>query len=125
MQRIVNPKQTRLFDPFDSVLTEKTRKRLLDGWPGVFRHVILELMPVDAIGGHFDPTMGRRPLTCRQRGLYSRSWGLYKQITVLYMQISGFDAEAGGLELFLKDCAKICIANSHKSPIMCRLSNCG
>jgi len=27
MQRIVNPKQTRLFDPFDSVLTEKTRKR--------------------------------------------------------------------------------------------------
>ena len=59
MQRIVNPKQTRLFDPFDSVLTEKTRKRLLDGWPGVFRHVILELMPVDAVSGYFDPTMGR------------------------------------------------------------------
>ena len=59
MQRIVNPKQTRLFDPFDSVLTEKTRKRLLDGWAGVFRHVILELMPVDAISEHFDPVMGR------------------------------------------------------------------
>lgn len=59
MQRIVNPKQTRLFDPFDSVLTEQTRKRLLDGWPGVFRHVILELMPVDAISEHFDPVMGR------------------------------------------------------------------
>jgi len=59
MQRIVNPKQTRLFDPFDSVLTEKTRKRLLDGWAGVFRHVILELMPVDAISEHFDPIMGR------------------------------------------------------------------
>ena len=59
MQRIVNPKQTRLFDPFDSVLTEKTRKRLLNGWPGVFRHVILELMPVDAISEHFDPVMGR------------------------------------------------------------------
>ncbi len=59
MQRIVNPKQTRLFDPFDSVLTEKTRKRLLDGWPGIFRHVILELMPVDAISEHFDPVMGR------------------------------------------------------------------
>ncbi len=59
MQRIVNPKQTRLFDSFDSVLTEKTRKRLLDGWPGVFRHVILELMPVDAISEHFDPVMGR------------------------------------------------------------------
>jgi len=59
MHTIVNPQQTQLFDPFDSVLTEKTRKRLLDGWPGVFRHVILELMPVDAVSGHFDPTMGR------------------------------------------------------------------
>ena len=59
MHKIVNPQQTRLFDPFDSVLTKKTRKRLLDGWPGVFRHIILELMPVDAVSGHFDPTMGR------------------------------------------------------------------
>ncbi len=59
MHKIVNPQQTRLFDPFDHVLTEKTRKRLLDSWPGVFRHVILELMPVDAISGHFAPAMGR------------------------------------------------------------------
>ena len=59
MHTIVNPQQTRLFDPFDSVLTEKTRKRLLEGWPGVFRHVILELMPVDAISGHFEPSMGQ------------------------------------------------------------------
>jgi len=59
MHKITNPQQTRLFDSFDSVLTEKTRKRLLDGWPGVFRHIILELMPVDAISEHFDPTQGR------------------------------------------------------------------
>jgi len=59
MHKIVNPKQTRLFDPFDNVLTEKTRKRLLDGWAGVFRHIILELMPVETISGHFDPAMGR------------------------------------------------------------------
>jgi len=59
MHKIVNPQQTRFFDPFDSVLTEKTRKSLLDDWTGVFRHVILELMPVDAISGHFDATMGR------------------------------------------------------------------
>jgi Transposase DDE domain len=59
MHNIVDPKQTRLFDPFSSVLTEKTRKRLLDGWPGVFRHIILELMPVDAVSKEFDPTMGR------------------------------------------------------------------
>ena len=59
MHNIVNPQQTRLFDPFDGVLTERTRKRLLDGWPGVFRHVILELMPVETMAGHFDPAMGR------------------------------------------------------------------
>ena len=59
MHKIVNPQQTRLFDPFDSVLTEKTRKRLLEEWPGVFRHIILELMPVDAVSEHFDPAMGR------------------------------------------------------------------
>ena len=59
MQRIVNPQQSRLFDPFDPVLTEKTRARLLDGWPGVFRHVILELLPADALGTHYSPDMGR------------------------------------------------------------------
>ena len=59
MHTIVNPQQTRLFDPFDNVLTEKTRKRLLDGWVGVFRHIILELMPVDTVSGHFSPQMGR------------------------------------------------------------------
>jgi len=59
MYQIVHPQQARLFDPFDPVLTERTRKRLLDGWPGVFRYVILELMPVDVISDHFDPVMGR------------------------------------------------------------------
>ena len=59
MYQIVNPQQTRLFDPFVPVLTEKTRKRLLNGWPGIFRHVILELMPVDTLAGHFVPRMGR------------------------------------------------------------------
>ena len=49
MYQIVNPQQARLFDPFDPVLTEKTRTRLLDSWPGVFRHIILELMPGDTL----------------------------------------------------------------------------
>ncbi len=59
MKRIVDPLQSRMFDPFDPVLTEKTRERLLDGWPGVFRHVILELMPVNTLGEHYSPDMGR------------------------------------------------------------------
>ena len=59
MYKVIDPKQTRLFDPFDTVLTKRTRRRLLDGWAGVFRHLILELMPVDTVAGHFDPALGR------------------------------------------------------------------
>jgi len=59
MRHVVNPQQTRMFDPFDSVLTPQTRKHLLENWPGVFRHVLLELMPVGAVWQHFDPVMGR------------------------------------------------------------------
>ena len=59
MYNIVNPQQIRLFDSFDSILTEKTCKRLLEGWQGVFRHIILELMPVEPIREHFDPALGR------------------------------------------------------------------
>lgn len=59
MKRIVDPQQSRLFDPFDPVLTDKTRLRLLNGWPGVVRHVILELMPVHTLGGHYSANMGR------------------------------------------------------------------
>ena len=59
MHKIVNPQQIRLFDSFDNVLTEKARKHLEDGWQGVFRNVILELMPVEQISRHFNPTLGR------------------------------------------------------------------
>ena len=59
MRRIVNPQQNRLFDSFNPVLTVQTQKLLLDDWPGVFRHVILELMPAEQLGGHLHATMGR------------------------------------------------------------------
>jgi hypothetical protein len=59
MHKIVNPQQIRLFDSFDNILTEKTRTHLEDGWQGVFRNVILELMPVEQISQHFNPTLGR------------------------------------------------------------------
>jgi len=59
MRRIVNPQQNRLFDSFDPVLTAQTQRLLLDDWPGVFRHVILELMPVEQLGSHLHATMGR------------------------------------------------------------------
>lgn len=59
MRKINNPLQKQLFDPYDTVLTPLCRERLLGGWQGVFRHVILELMPVQKIAAHFDPVMGR------------------------------------------------------------------
>ncbi len=59
MQRIVNPRQTRLFDPYKPFLTPANRQWLEENWPGVFRHVILELMPVGALQEHFHPTLGR------------------------------------------------------------------
>jgi hypothetical protein len=58
IRKIRNPRQTRLFDPFDPVLTARTRHALLEDWPGVFRHVLLELMPVEALGAKFDPSEG-------------------------------------------------------------------
>lgn len=59
MRRIVNPRQTRLFDPYQPVLTAANQQWLEENWPGVFRHVILERMPVGALRKHFHPTLGR------------------------------------------------------------------
>jgi hypothetical protein len=47
-------------------LTAGNRRWLQENWPGVFRHVILERMPVDALRQHFHPRLGRRT-----RELYS------------------------------------------------------
>jgi hypothetical protein len=52
-------RQPRLFNAFEVVLTEGTRRRMEDHWPSVFRHVILKLMPVDTLRQHFHPRLGR------------------------------------------------------------------
>jgi hypothetical protein len=59
MQRIVNPRQKRLFDPYRPVLTAANQRWLEENWPGVFRHVILELIPVETLRQHFHPALGR------------------------------------------------------------------
>jgi hypothetical protein len=46
---MANPRQTRLFDPYQPVLTAANQQGLEENWPGVFRHVILELMPVASL----------------------------------------------------------------------------
>lgn len=53
MIHAVDPRQNRLFDPFDGVIPPAGRKIIGDGWQGVFRHVLLNLMPVAQLLPHF------------------------------------------------------------------------
>ena len=57
---IQDPQQTSLFDLAPSFLSEMSLKRIETSTYAVFRHVILSLMPVDAIGKHFSRSVGRR-----------------------------------------------------------------
>ena len=58
MIHAVDPRQNRLFDPFDGVIPPIGRRIIADGWQGVFRHVLLEVMPVAELGVHFSDSMG-------------------------------------------------------------------
>lgn len=55
----VDPQQKALFDPFRDRFSPKAYKTVTQGWQGVFRHVLLELMPVDVLEGAFNPQLGR------------------------------------------------------------------
>lgn len=59
MKHIVDPQQKVLFDPFGPILSEVAFNVIRTGWQGVFRHVILELLPADKLGEHFSPHLGR------------------------------------------------------------------
>jgi hypothetical protein len=58
MQRIIDPRQDRLFDSYQAMIPAN-QKWLQENWPGVFRHVILEQLPVETLRQHFHPTLGR------------------------------------------------------------------
>ena len=66
MRRIRDPQQKRMFDPFQGVLSEMARRRILCGWQGVFRSVVLKLLPVKELAQHFSEDMG-----CQTKELYS------------------------------------------------------
>jgi len=59
MHHIVDPRQTSLIDPYERVFSKLAYRRIREGWQGVFRHVILETMPVDTIAGEFSESDGR------------------------------------------------------------------
>ena len=54
----VDPRQNRLFDPFEGVIPPAGRKIIGNGWQGVFRHVLLEVMPVGELAQHFHDSLG-------------------------------------------------------------------
>ncbi len=58
MIHCVDPRQNRLFDPFAGVIPNAGRRIIGEGWQGVFRHVLLEVMPVADLADHFSRTMG-------------------------------------------------------------------
>ena len=54
----VDPRQNRLFDPFQGVIPPVGRRIIGDGWQGLFRHVLLEVMPVADIAKNFSESLG-------------------------------------------------------------------
>ena len=58
MIRKTNPRQKRLFDPFQGLSTAADLKILANGWQGLLRYVLLELMPVDQLARHFSAVAG-------------------------------------------------------------------
>ena len=66
MRWIRDPQQKWMFAPFDGVLSEMARRRILTGWQGVFRSVVLKLLPVKELARHFSVDMG-----CPTKELYS------------------------------------------------------
>ena len=54
-----DPRQNRLFDVFEEILSPLAYKELLTGWQHLFRQTILELMPVGTVKEHFDPAIGQ------------------------------------------------------------------
>ena len=59
MQYVNNPRQTRLIDPFENILSPLAYRQLKIGWQHLFRETVLELMPVEALKKNFDPTFGQ------------------------------------------------------------------
>jgi hypothetical protein len=59
MRYSVNPQQGRLFDPFDGLIPPLGLDRIHQGWQGLFRATLLELMPAQQLGQHFSPNLGR------------------------------------------------------------------
>jgi len=54
----VDPRQNRFFDPFQGIIPPAGLKIIGNGWQGVFRHALLEVMPVGDLAKHFSDSLG-------------------------------------------------------------------
>jgi IS5 family transposase len=61
-----------LFEPASAMFSPMTIKYLSSDWPGVFRGQMLHLMPVDALGEHFDAKLG-----CPTKELYGMAGAIF------------------------------------------------
>lgn len=59
MKRIVDPAQKGIFDPEIGNFSPGAYRTLANGWQGVFRRSLLELMPVAELGQEFSEDVGR------------------------------------------------------------------
>jgi hypothetical protein len=58
MIHTVDPRQNRLFDPFQGVIPPAGQRIIAEGWQGVFRHALLEVMPVGELAENFSRKLG-------------------------------------------------------------------
>ena len=58
MIHMVDPRQNRLFDPFQGVIPPAGQRIIAEGWQGVFRHALLEVMPVGELAENFSRELG-------------------------------------------------------------------
>jgi len=58
MIHMVDPRQNRLFDPFQGVISPAGQRIIAEGWQGVFRHALLEVMPVGELAENFSRELG-------------------------------------------------------------------
>ena len=59
MKTIRDPRQGRLFDPFQGVISETGHKLIASGWQGVLRHCVLHHLPALRLGDDLSDDMGR------------------------------------------------------------------
>ena len=59
MQNLNDPQQTLLFDPWALVFSHGLYARVRSGWQGLFRDVLLRLMPAQELAEQFHPELGR------------------------------------------------------------------